>query len=143
MSPGIKLNTLYYACLIKPNGFASPCGSLPWLRPVQTQDVLQMRSVLPAGDSRSRDTLLRQQPSGKAQQSQQQQQQPRQAAKAVQLPVCPRPPMDWSLKRRALFHSQTPFSVARDAIMAPSAAGATSFWLRVFMKPPQETHSSM
>ena len=82
-----------------------------------------MKSVLPAGDSRSRDALIRQHSLAKPRLSQQQQQ-PRQAAKATQLPECARPPVDWSLKRRALFHSQQPFAVARDAIMAPAAAGA-------------------
>ena len=99
-------------------------GVLP--APWQIQDIMQRKaSVLaPSDDSRSRDTFARPQHSGRSQHAQQQQQLGRDA----RLQECVRPPLDWSLKTRALFYSQQPFSVCRDAIMAPAAAGERA-WL--------------
>ena len=85
----------------------------------QIQDIIIQRkgSVLAPDGSRSRDTLQR----TRSQPQQQQQQQ--HALKTARVLEAPRPPWDWSLKTRALFYSQQPFVVCRDAIMAPAAAG--------------------
>ena len=98
--------------------FQAKC--MPPLVCLQAQEIIQIKRVRPADDSRSRDATLRQAPSTK---SLSQAPQPNKAP--AQLPECARPPIDWSLKTRALFHSQQPFGVCRDAIMAPSDAGAS------------------
>lgn len=78
----------------------------------QIHEIIQTRSILPSDDNKSSHAIQRQ------------------ASHAGQ-PAAPRqdfsdlagPPIDWSLKSRALFMSLQPFSVCREAFMAPSSVG--------------------
>ncbi|CAL8467510.1 g7048 [Coccomyxa elongata] len=74
-------------------------------------EIIQTKSVLPSDDSKSRDAPMRQ--TSHAAQA---------AAPMQTFSGVTRPPIDWSLKSRALFLSQQPFSVCREAIMASSSS---------------------
>jgi hypothetical protein len=108
---------------------------------LQKSEIIQ-RSLLPSDDSKLSNSLQRPspnaQPNGRAAQQRQ------------VLADLEKPPIDWSLKTRALFYSRQPFNVCKEAIMAPSCSGKhrelspslalthrTTAWLAIYhFKPP-------
>lgn len=79
----------------------------------QKSEIIQ-RSILHSDDSKLSSSLQRQASHMHSSRSAQQMQ---------SLAGLKRPPIDWSLKTRALFHSRLPFEVCRQAVMAPGSSG--------------------